>query len=57
MSNKSLILPGAFKALAKNLLERTSDFHLLVVTSFCLVIKIAEILDKMNAPWPCDCFI
>jgi hypothetical protein len=30
-----------------------------VVTSYCLVrvIKIAEILDKTAAPWPCDCFI
>jgi hypothetical protein len=55
MSNQSLILPGAFKALAKNLIERTADFHL--KTSYCLVIKIAEILHKMAAPWPCHCFI
>jgi hypothetical protein len=59
MSNKSLISPGAFKPLAKNLLERTADFHLHVVTSYCLVrvIKIVEILDNFAAPWPCDCFI
>jgi hypothetical protein len=59
MSNKSLISTGAFKPLAKNLLERRDDFHLRVVTSYCLVrvIKIAEILDKIAAPWPCDCFI
>jgi hypothetical protein len=56
---QSLILPGTFKPLAKNLLEITADFHLRVVTSYCLVrvIKIAEILDKIAAPWPCDCFI
>jgi hypothetical protein len=59
MSDKSLISPGAFKHLAKSLLERTADFHLRVVTSYCLVhvIKIAEIFDKIAAPWPCDCFI
>jgi hypothetical protein len=33
MSSKSLILPGAFKAQAKKLVERTAEFHL-EVTNF-----------------------
>jgi hypothetical protein len=59
MANKSLISPGAFKALVKNLLERTADFpiYMLYMTSYCLVIKIAEILNKIAAPWPCNFFI
>jgi hypothetical protein len=37
--------------------KNRADFHLRVVTSYCLVIKITEILQKMTASWPCDCFI
>jgi hypothetical protein len=59
MSNKSLISPGAFKHLAKSLLEQTAGFYLRVVTSYYLVrvIKIAEIFDEIATPRPCDCFI
>jgi hypothetical protein len=55
MWNNSLVSPAAFKAQAKDLLERTADFFHLV-TTYCSVITIGKILHKMIAAWPCNYF-